>query len=78
MPWRSRLVGEYRIDLVVERCLILECKTADSLSNNYHTQIRNYLRISGLSLGMILLFGSKHAFQRVVFETARMPSKKKF
>lgn len=52
--FRGHVVGEYRIDLVVERCIILECKTSDSLSANYKTQIRNYLRISGLSLGMIL------------------------
>ena len=46
--FRGRTIGQYRIDLVVERSLIIECKTSDSLSPNYHTQIRNYLRVSGL------------------------------
>jgi GxxExxY protein len=73
--FRGRTIGQYRIDLIVERCVILECKTADSLSPNYHVQIRNYLRVSGLQLGLILLFGCKPITQRVIFDSARTPKK---
>jgi GxxExxY protein len=74
--FRGHVVGEYRIDLVVERQIILECKTADSLSPNFQAQVRTYLKVSGLSLGLILLFGCKPAVQRVIYETARIPTKK--
>jgi GxxExxY protein len=75
--FRGRTIGQYRIDLVVERCLIIECKTSDTLSSNYHVQIRNYLRVSGLKLGLIFLFGCKPITQRVIFDSARMPKKEK-
>jgi GxxExxY protein len=73
--FRGRTIGQYRIDLVVERSVIIECKTSDTLSPNYHTQIRNYLRVSGLRVGLILLFGCKPATQRVIFDSARTPKK---
>lgn len=75
--FRGHVIGQYRIDLVVERSIILECKTSDSLSIHYRTQVINYLRVSGLTLGIVLLFGAKPATERVVFETARMPINRK-
>jgi GxxExxY protein len=75
--FRGRTIGQYRIDLVVERSVILECKTSDALSPNYHVQIRNYLRVSGLQVGLILLFGCKPVTQRVIFDSARTPKKEK-
>ena len=75
--FRGRTIGQYRIDLVVQQCVILECKTSDALSPNYHVQIRNYLRVSGLKLGLIFLFGCKPITQRVIFDSARMPKKEK-
>ncbi|MEO7522098.1 MAG: GxxExxY protein [Gemmatimonas sp.] len=70
---RGHVIEHYRIDLLVEECIILECKTSDSLSPHFLTQTRNYLRVSGHSLGLILPCGSKAVFQRVVFDRARTP-----
>lgn len=48
----------FRLDLLVEDKVIIEIKAVPEI-NNYHTyQLLNYLRITGLKLGMILNFHS--------------------
>lgn len=48
----------FRLDLLIENKVILEIKAVPEI-NSYHTfQLLNYLRITGLKLGMILNFHS--------------------
>jgi len=46
-------------DLVVKKALILDTKTIERITDHERRQILNYLRISGLQVGVILNF--KHA-----------------
>jgi GxxExxY protein len=51
----------YRIDLLVERDqLIVECKSVQTLNDIHVAQILNYMRISGISLGLLLNFNVRH------------------
>lgn len=65
LKYKGRTVGEYRLDLLVERQVIIECKTSDTFSPAHLAQLRNYLRVSGHPLGILLLFGSKPLSKRV-------------
>ncbi len=59
-------VGEYRADLVVEHKIVVECKVAEFLTAVHEAQLLNYLRASRLELGLLLNFGSRATFRRLV------------
>src|SRR5512135_994179 len=44
----------YRIDMLVENCVIIENKTADQLSPIHEAQLLTYLRLKRLWLGYLL------------------------
>ena len=51
-------VGAYVIDLIVEQTLLVELKAAKALDPAHHAQCINYLKASGLRLGLLLNFGT--------------------
>ncbi|WP_411279324.1 GxxExxY protein [Gemmatimonas sp.] len=64
--YKGRVIGEYRVDLLVERKVIVECKTADTLKGYDESQLLHYPRATGTELGMLMYFGSKPLFRRFV------------
>ncbi len=54
--YKSALVGEYIPDLIAFDRVIVELKTIDQITNFEKGQIINYLRITGLRVGLILNF----------------------
>ena len=62
------LSRRYAADFVVYDSIILEVKAMPMIINNFVLQTRNYLKASGIKLGIIANFGEKSFnFQRVVF-----------
>lgn len=51
-------VGDYVIDLLVEQTLLIELKATRTLEDAHHAQCLNYLKTSGLRLGLLLNFGT--------------------
>ena len=51
-----RLDVAYRIDLVVERRLIIEVKTVERLLPIHEAQLITYLRLSNIPIGLLLNF----------------------
>jgi GxxExxY protein len=64
--FRKHLVGRYKADLVVESKVIVEVKAARTLIQQHTVQVLNYLKASGLQLGLLLNFGEKADFRRIV------------
>ncbi|MBN7812102.1 GxxExxY protein [Algoriphagus sp. H41] len=46
----------YRIDLLVEKKVIVEIKSVENILEVHHKQILTYLRLSGLKLGLLVNF----------------------
>jgi GxxExxY protein len=46
----------YRLDLVVENAIILELKSCEKVEPIHKAQLLTYLKLSGISLGLILNF----------------------
>jgi len=68
IKYEDNIVGTFVPDFVVEEMVIVELKTIDQITNNEKGQVLNYLRASGLRVGIILNFkNSKLEWQRVVF-----------
>ena len=50
-------VGDYAADILVESLVILELKAAQAIDKIHEAQLLNYLKATGLTLGLILNFG---------------------
>ncbi len=65
--YKGEVVGEYIPDLVVKRSLIVDTKTIDRITDHERGQMINYLRITGLQVGVILNFKhSRLEWERIV------------
>ncbi|MEO7086723.1 MAG: GxxExxY protein [Gemmatimonadaceae bacterium] len=68
--FRSRAIGVFRADMIVEKCVLVEFKAGPRLDPTAEAQTINYLRATGLEVALILHFGLKPVFKRIV-ETPR-------
>lgn len=65
--YRKKEVGIYYADLVVDNKVIIEVKTVENVDNIHRAQLLNYLRISGLRVGLIINFAKpKLQYERLV------------
>ena len=46
----------YRIDLIIENCVIIEVKSVEALAPVHYSQTLTYLKLSGLKLGLLINF----------------------
>ncbi len=54
-------------DFVVEEMIVLEIKGIKTLRDEYFTQIINYLKVSGIKVGLLINFGEQRLnFKRFV------------
>jgi GxxExxY protein len=61
------IVGEFRVDIVVENKVILELKCSKAIDPIHVAQTLNYLKASEIDVGLILNFGPKPQFERLFF-----------
>jgi len=65
--FQGKVIGQYFADILVDNKLILELKTVDVIANIHTAQVLNYLRATGLKLGLILNFGKpRFEYKRLV------------
>ncbi|MET0718401.1 MAG: GxxExxY protein [Pseudoxanthomonas sp.] len=67
VSFRNQIVGEFRIDLLVENRLVVELKAVAQLAPAHEVQLLNYLKASGLHIGLLLNFGQKPQLKRKIF-----------
>ena len=60
-------VGHFRADLLVERKVIVEIKASLTVTEAGRKQLLNHLRGTSLELGLLLHFGQKPSFQRLIY-----------
>jgi GxxExxY protein len=66
--YHGELVGTGRPDLIVAGTVIVECKAVKALEDWHTSQVLHYLRASGLEVALLLNFGPRASFKRVVLE----------
>ena len=70
VSYKGNMVGEGRLDLLVENCLIVELKAVDALTNLHQAQLMSYLKATGHRLGLLINFNVpvlKQGVRRVVY-----------
>jgi GxxExxY protein len=54
----------YRVDFIIESCLVVEIKCVEKLLPVHSSQLLSYLTLSGLKLGLLLNFNVVHMRER--------------
>jgi GxxExxY protein len=74
--YKGEEVARQRLDMIVDRKLVVETKSTQSLHEGAVRQVSNYLRATSLELGLLLHFGPRPKFYRVICTNPEMPSTK--
>jgi GxxExxY protein len=67
-------VGDYRADIVVENKVILEVKVAEKILPVHEMQLLNYLKATQLTVGLVLNFGPRPTFRRLLLMSPKSGS----
>src|SRR2546430_15326697 len=69
--FRGQKVGDFRADVTVENCVLLELKCAKGLDAAHEAQILHYLKSTDIEVGLLLNFGVRPQFRRLLFDNER-------
>ena len=64
----GKIVGDYIADIVVEEKVILELKSVKEIHPAHEAQLINYLKATGIEVGLLINFGSTVEIKRKVFD----------
>jgi GxxExxY protein len=67
VSYKGRLVGHYVADLFVQNKVVVEIKAEKSYNPQHEAQLLNYLKATGIKVGLLLNFGERKCeFRRMV------------
>ena len=69
--YRDQPVGDYFADIVVNDTVIIELKAAEALREEHKAQLLNYLKATAKEVGLLLNFGKKPEFKRMIYTNDR-------
>lgn len=69
--FRQQKVGEFRADILVESSVLLELKCALVLEPSHEAQLLHYFKPTEVEIGLLLNFGTKPQFRRLLFDNGR-------
>jgi GxxExxY protein len=52
--FRGKVVGNFRADLIVDECVLLELKAVSAFDREHESQVLHYLRATSLEVGLLL------------------------
>lgn len=62
--YRDEIVGNYVADIVADGKVILEIKAVKELSEVHEVQLVNYLKATGIEVGLLINFGRSVSIKR--------------
>lgn len=69
--YESDIVGDYICDIVVEDKVILELKAVKEINKIHEVQLVNYLKGTGIEVGLLINFGPSVQIKRKVLDSAK-------
>lgn len=70
VAFRGHKIGRYVADLIVENLIVVELKCANTLMSEHQAQVINYLKASGMPVGLLVNFGH----QKLEYKRLHHPS----
>jgi GxxExxY protein len=69
VSYKDEIVGEYFADIFVENKVIVELKTVEKIAKIHEAQLLNYLKATGIQVGLIVNFKQRKAeIKRLVLD----------
>jgi GxxExxY protein len=69
VSYKDNVVGEYFADILVENRVIIELKTVERFEKIHEAQVLNYLKATGLNIGLLVNFKHQKAdIKRLVLD----------
>ena len=65
--YHTKPVGDYFADIIVENKIIVEAKAVSMLEPIHEVQLVNYLKATGLQIGLLINFGQSVTVKRRIF-----------
>ena len=69
VTFRGQAVGEFYADLLVEGKLVVELKAVRVLAPEHSAQVINYLKATGIDVGLLVNFGNKRLQYKRLYRT---------
>jgi len=57
--YKGQLIGEYRLDLIVEDAVVVELKSVERFDPIFEAQVLTYLKVTGKRVGLLMNFNSR-------------------
>jgi GxxExxY protein len=67
VSYHNRIVGDYYADIIVEDKIVVEVKAVNKLDSIHEVQLVNYLKATGLNVGLLINFGQSVEVKRRIF-----------
>ena len=65
--YKGQRIDHYVADIVVSERVIVEIKAVETILRVHEAQLVNYLKATGIEVGILLNFGKKAEFRRKVY-----------
>lgn len=69
--FRSQVIGDFRVDLLVEKVVMVELKAVRAFDPAHEAQLLHYLRATDIEVGLLMNFGPRPEFRRLAFDNQR-------
>ena len=66
--YNGKVVGDYIADIVVENKIICELKSTKEINPAHEAQLVNYLKATGIEVGLLINFGEQVRVKRKIFD----------
>jgi GxxExxY protein len=70
--YEDKVVGDYFADIIIDDKIILELKTSETIAKEHEAQLINYLKATGMEIGLLLNFGKTPQFRRKIHSNTRV------
>ncbi len=57
--YKGQVIGEYRLDLIVENLVIVEIKSVERFDPIFEAQVLTYLKVTGKRFGLLMNFNTR-------------------
>lgn len=61
-----KLESVFRLDLLINKKVVIEIKSVEKLSPLHHKQLLTYLKLTGYKLGILVNFNSDEIFKNII------------
>jgi GxxExxY protein len=57
--YKGQVIGEYRLDLIVEDSVVVEIKSVERFDRIFEAQVLTYLKVTGKRVSLLMNFNSR-------------------